>query len=112
MITLSVLLVFIGFFVLYMGSRRVELSLNWPLVQWVRRQNINTKGAGIALFLMAALLSVQLWGVAAGVLFFFIQLMTIGSLIVLLTPLQVLNYKFIMTLVVISFFIEMIRYAS
>lgn len=112
MITLSVLLVFIGFLALYLGSKRLELNFDWPIISWVRRQNINTKGAGVALFLMAALLSIQLWGVAAGILFFFIQLMTIGSLIVLLMPLQVLNYKFIMTLVVISFFIEMIRYAG
>lgn len=110
MITLSVFLVFIGFFVLYMGSRRVELSSDWPLVRWVRRQNINTNGAGIALFLMALLLSVQIWGLGAGVLFFFVQLMTLGSLIVLLTPLKVLNDKFILSLAAAFFLLELLTH--
>lgn len=108
MITLSVFLVFVGFFALYLGSKRIELNFDWPIILWVRRQEINSKGTGVALFLMAALLSIQIWGLGAGMLFFFIQLMTIGSLVVLLTPLNILNYKFVAGLVAVSFLIEFI----
>ncbi|WP_422359718.1 hypothetical protein [Reichenbachiella sp.] len=110
MITLSVFLVFIGFLTLYLGSKRQELNFDWPIVRWVQRQGINSKGAGVAFFLLAALLSVQIWGLGAGLLFFFVQLMTIGSLIVLLTPLNVLNYKFVASLVVASFVFELLIY--
>lgn len=110
MITLSVLLVFVGFFVLYLGSKRMELNFNRPIVHWVQRQEINSKGAGVALFLLAGLLSVQIWGLGAGLLFFFVQLMTIGSLIVIITPLNELNYKFLISLVVISFILEFLIY--
>ncbi|WP_420583376.1 hypothetical protein [Reichenbachiella sp.] len=110
MITLSVFLVFSGFFSLYIGSNRVEFSNDLPFVQWFRQQSINTRGTGIALFLMSLVLSVQTWGLGAGVLFFFIQLMTLGSLIVLLVPLKVLNYKFVLSLTAICFVLEFLIY--
>lgn len=110
MITLSVFLVFLGFFVLYLGSERAELNADLAMSQWFRRQRINVKGVGVALFLMATVLSVQIWGLGAGVLFFFVQLMTLGSLVVLLTPLKVLNYKWVLSLAIASFFIEIVTY--
>ena len=110
MITLSVLLVFVGFFALYLGSNRVEIEFDIAIIQWFRSKKINAKGTGIAMLLIAMLLSVQIWGLGAGVLFFFIQLMTVGSIIVLLTPLHVFNYKFVSTLAVVFFLIEFLSY--
>ena len=106
--TLSLLLVFVGFFILYQNSKRTTIDVEMKFIRWFQYQRINAKGVGNSLLTLAAAFSGLNNGLIAGSLIFVIQLMTIGSLIIILSPLRMLNYKFVFSLMTISFIIELL----
>lgn len=86
MTILLFLLVFLGFYSLYSTSKRAKLN-NTKIDLWLQDHTKISKLSG-ALFLIAAFgLSVILYGIGAGIFVALILLMTIGSLIVALSPL-------------------------
>lgn len=91
MTTLILLLTFAGFYALYNTSTRAELSQSRFDV-WLRGQSL-LKPAGIILLLGALVLTIVYKGLAAGILYWLVILTTIGSLIIVLCPLKIMNYK-------------------
>lgn len=86
MTILLFLLVHIGFYFLYSTSKRAKLN-NTKVDLWLQNYTKISKLSGALLLIAAFGLSVILYGIGAGIFVAFILLMTIGSLIVVLSPL-------------------------
>ncbi|MCX2679547.1 hypothetical protein OOZ15_06285 [Galbibacter sp. EGI 63066] len=92
MISIITLLIFTGFYALYSTSKRAVLN-KAPLDLWLQQKGKFLKPIGIFLLCLAAVLIILDQGFASGLFFWFIILMTLGSLIVLLSPLKLFSYK-------------------
>lgn len=88
MITIASLIVFLAFYTLYYTSKRAVLSYDIGFEKWMQKNPKQTKITGVFLLLSAYFLWLYTQSFGCGTLMFFIQLMTIGSLIILLTPLK------------------------
>jgi len=91
MTTLILLLTFAGFYALYNTSSRAELTQGRFDV-WLQSQAL-LKPAGVTLLIVGLILTVLYKGLAAGILYWLIILTTISSLIIILGPLKIVNYK-------------------
>lgn len=65
-----------------------------------------TKYVSSALMIFSLGLSCFYWGVGSGSFTFFIILMTVASLVILLAPLRLLNYRFLSALFLCSILFE------
>lgn len=105
MITLASLIVFLAFYSLYYTSKRATLSYDLGFEKWMQKNPKQTKVTGLILLMLAYFLWLYTQSICCGTLMFFIQLMTIGSLIIILTPLKKINGKavFLLFLIVALF---------
>lgn len=110
MITIASLLVFISFYMFYYTSKRAVLSYDYGIEKWMNNNPKETKISGLVLLLCSYSLWLISKSLGSGTLFFFIQLMTIGSLIVILSPLKVLNSKIVAILFVLAGLLEFYYY--
>lgn len=110
MITIASLFVFISFYTLYYTSKRAVLSYDFSFQKWMQRNPRQTKITGLCLLLFAYLLWLLTASLGSATLFFFIQLMTISSLVILLTPLKVINFKSVIILFALSGLLEFYYY--
>lgn len=110
MITIASLFVFISFYTLYYTSKRAVLSHDFGFEKWMQRNPKQTKITGLCLLLFAYLLWLLTASLGSATLFFFIQLMTISSLVILLTPLKVINLKGVIILFALSGLLEFYYY--
>lgn len=67
------------------------MSYDYGFEKWMQRNPKQTKITGLCLLLVAYSLWLLTAALGSATLFFFIQLMTVGSLVVILTPLKVIN---------------------
>ena len=109
MTTLTNLFIFLGFYTLYSSSKRAALN-NSKIDLWIQQRYKPLKLTGVFLLLIGLGLSILTEGFATGTFLWFIVLMTLGSLVILLTPLKLMNYKtllvvFVCTLVIENFII-------
>jgi hypothetical protein len=88
MITISSTILFFAFYTLYYTSKRVPLSYNLGFEKWMQNKPNPTKIIGLTLLLLAYFSWIYATALGAGTLLFFIELMTIGSLTVILKPLK------------------------
>ncbi|MFB9078310.1 hypothetical protein ACFFLS_16620 [Flavobacterium procerum] len=107
MITIASLIVFLAFYTLYYTSKRAVLSYDLGFEKWMKDNPKQTKRAGLALLLIAYAFWLYTKSLGCGTLMFFIQLMTIGSLIVILAPLKKINHKVVYALFLIAALIEL-----
>ncbi|WP_417444691.1 DUF3325 family protein [Joostella sp.] len=105
MIALASILIFIGFYCLYSGSKKATLNTS-VIDNWFQKENENLKFVGPILLIAALVISVLEKGFASGIFLWFIILMTIGSLIVILSPLKILNYKTVLASFIFIVIIE------
>nr|WKN34853.1 hypothetical protein K4G66_20985 [Tunicatimonas sp. TK19036] len=108
MITLSFFLTFLGFYMFYNTSQRAKLIRTNGLEIWVQDHHQPAKYAGGFLFLVALILCILQFGVGSGIFSFFVMLMTVGSLIILLSPLQYINYRTVSGVFLLSILLEII----
>lgn len=106
MITIASLIVFLAFYTLYYTSKRAALTYDLGFEKWMKNNPKQTKITGLSLLLLAYVLWLFTQSLCCGTLMFFIQLMTIGSLIVLLSPLKKISNKAIIALFVIVALLE------
>jgi hypothetical protein len=106
MITIASLIVFIAFYTLYYTSKRAVLSYDLGFEKWMQRNPKQTKITGLILLAAAYTMWLFTKSVCCGTLMFFIQLMTVGSLIIVLTPLKKVNNKALLALLVIIAILE------
>ena len=88
MIVLLFLLVFLGFYASYSSSKRAKLN-HTIIDRWLQDHTKISQPFGVLLLIAAFVLSAKLYGIGAGIFVAFILLMTIGSLIVVLSPLLI-----------------------
>lgn len=106
MITFISLIVFSAFYTLYHTSAKVHLSNHFQLERWIH-ENINpARLIGISLLCIAYLTLFMIKDAVATTLLFLIQVMTIGGLVVILTPLKIITYRFLLITIVVAFFFE------
>ncbi|WET04959.1 hypothetical protein NYQ10_05795 [Flavobacterium johnsoniae] len=106
MITIASLIVFLAFYTLYYTSKRAVLSYDLGFEKWMKNNPKPTKFIGLFLLLTAYLMWLFTQSLGCGTLMFFIQLMTIGSLIVILQPLKKVNSKALLALLIIIALLE------
>lgn len=106
MITIASLIVFLAFYTLYYTSKRAVLSYDLGFEKWMQKNPKQTKFTGLVLLLTAYGFWLFTQSLGCGTLLFFIQLMTIGSLIVLLTPLKKISRFALLILFIIIASVE------
>jgi len=110
MITIATLIVFLAFYTLYYTSKRAVLSYDLGFEKWMKKNPRQTKYTGLSLLLLAYAFWLFTQSLCCGTLMFFIQLMMIGSLIIILTPLKKINNKIIVALFIIAALLELYYY--
>lgn len=106
MITIASLIVFLAFYTLYYTSKRAALSYDLGFEKWMQKNPKQTKITGLGLLVTAYAMWLFTQSLGCGTLMFFIQLMAIGSLIIILTPLKKVNSKLLLALLIIAALLE------
>lgn len=106
MITIASLIVFLAFYTLYYTSKRAVLTYDLGFEKWMKDNPKPTKIIGLLLLASAYIMWLFTKSLGCGTLMFFIQLMTIGSLIVILSPLKKVNSKALLALLIIIALLE------
>jgi hypothetical protein len=106
MITIASLLLFLAFYTLYYTSKRAALSYDLGFEKWMQKNPKQTKATGLILLFLAYSMWLFTQSLCCGTLMFCIQLMTIGSLVIILTPLKKIDKKAIFMLFLIIGFLE------
>lgn len=95
MVTIISLLTFIAFYLLYSTTKKTSAVGVLGFEQTVRAHGKASKYISLALMILSLGLSCFYWGIGSGTFTFFILLMTVASLVILLAPLRLLNYRFL-----------------
>ena len=106
MVTLSILIALIGFYMLYSTSKRAKLTLQYDFQKWVIENQKNSKIIGLTLLIVSAILSMFFLGFGAGLFSFLVVIMTIGSLVVLISPLRFFNLSTLIIIAIVCFGVE------
>lgn len=106
MITIASLIVFLAFYTLYYTSKRATLSYDLGFEKWMQKNPKQTKITGLILLVTAYAMWLFTRSLGSGTLMFLIQLMTVGSLIIVLTPLKKVNSKALLALLIIAALLE------
>ncbi|MGS2741186.1 hypothetical protein [Sinomicrobium sp. M5D2P17] len=106
MTSLVVAITFLGFYALYNTSKRAMLSRSLKIEKWMQVHGRESKAVGLSLLFIALVLSVFHYGIGAGIFAFFVILMTLGSLIVIVTPLRFMRYQALILILVLSITFE------
>lgn len=107
MITIASLIVFLAFYTLYYTSKRAVLTYDLGFEKWMKKNPKQTKITGLALLVTAYAMWLITQSLCCGTLMFFIQLMTVGSLIIILTPLKKVNTKILLAILIIAALLEL-----
>ncbi|PXY41714.1 hypothetical protein DMB65_07155 [Flavobacterium cheongpyeongense] len=106
MITTASLIVFLAFYTLYYTSKKAVLSYDLGFEKWMQKNPKQTKITGLVLLLTAYGFWLFTKSLGCGSLLFFIQLMAVGSLIVVLTPLKKISRSSLLILFIIIGLLE------
>lgn len=108
MISLISLSIFLAFYLLYNTSKKAALSNDLRIQKWIQQNQQLSKIVSASVFIITYTTFITIKSIGAASLIYCIQIMTIGSLVVILTPLKLLNYKAILLIFVISFTSEIL----
>lgn len=109
MISLLLIIIFTTFYIFYATTERVKVSNSLGIEKNIKTHKKQAKVIGTLLFLSSFILAIYKLGLALGVLFNILGYMTLGGLIVLLAPLQLINYKNIGIVTVFFILIEIFQ---
>lgn len=108
MVTLLVLLIFSGFFLLYNTSKKAELHRNFFLECWAQDHLQASKIIGIFILLGSLAICTSYFGTGSGIFGFFVILMTVAGSVVILAPLRYIKAWTLSSLSLISILLELI----
>lgn len=108
MTTLTILLIFFGSFAFYNTSKKAELQQKSSVEKSLQNNTKQAKIIGLILVAIALIIAIKKFDITSGILFWLVTLMTVISLIIVLYPLRKFNYKYVLILFVILFFIEIL----
>lgn len=106
MVTLISFLTFVAFYLLYSTSKKMVAVGVLGLEKWTGEHKKIAQLTSLALMILSLGLSCYYWGLGSGTFTFFILLMTVASLVILLAPLRLLNYRFLGILFLCSILFE------
>ena len=106
MVTLMLLPLFFGFYLNYASSKRMKVQSYLGFETWTQKNRGLSKIIGISLLCTSLVLNGINYGLGAGSFTFLVALMTMGSLIVLLSPLKLLNLKVLASAFVLGLLAE------
>ena len=106
MISFVIIILTLAFYIFYNTSERSVKNHVLGFEKWIQKKKGLAKITGLAMLTIAYLILSHFFGFGAGSLLFFIILMTFGSLIIVLTPLKMINYKNLLIAVLFSLCIE------
>lgn len=106
MISVAIFIVFIAFYMFYNTSQKTQKHVEIGFESWL--ESYSTIGKTIAILLMLTAISqhIYLFGLGSGILVFIITLMLISSVVILLTPLQLITYKVLFLIFIPCFCLE------
>ncbi|MFD2034993.1 hypothetical protein ACFSKL_09335 [Belliella marina] len=97
----------LGFILNYLSSKRVILTSQTGLRTWAYANTFKSKGLGLAALTIGLILHIMHLGLGSGIFSYLVTLMTVGSLVVLLYPLNVFNFKSLLLVFAISLSLEL-----
>ena len=110
MISVTTLIMLLGFHALYNTSKRAPLYNTFKMEKWFQRNENSGKIIGITLLFIPFIILINIKGVASGILIWFIMLMMIGSLTIIIAPFRIINYKTLsilfLTVLILEIFIK------
>lgn len=96
----------LGFFCLYNTSSRAIINKESNFNKWIQFNPLPGEYLGVGLLIFAYLLFCVVYGIGGGILLATVTLMTIGSLVVLLHPLQHFKWRHLFIAFIISLVLE------
>lgn len=108
MITLNIVLIFLGSFVLYNTSKKVVLQQNLPIEKWLQTHTQKSKIIGLTILVIALVVSILKFGTTSGITFWLIALISVLCLIITLYPTIKINYKYLAVLFIVLLIIEIL----
>lgn len=93
MITIAICTLVLAFYTLYYTSKKAPLTHNHSIEKWMKNNPSQTKITGVVLLILAYILWISATALGVGTFAFLVALMTIGSLIVILKPLEHITFK-------------------
>ncbi|MEN7548794.1 hypothetical protein AAG747_12810 [Rapidithrix thailandica] len=108
MVTIIFFIAFLGFYVFYNTSKKADLNRSGKLELWVQNHLQYSKYIGSFLLIVTLVVSIIHFGVGSGIFAFFVTLMTVGSLIIVLSPLQYVTIRIVSVVFLLSLLLEII----
>ncbi len=108
MVSLIVLIIFLGWFMLYCTSEKVILSKKLIPEKWIVNHKKESKRIGITKLIVALFLTVICFGVTGGILLWIFLMILMASLLVVIYPLEKINYKHLLIVLLLFVFIELL----
>ena len=113
MITVTILLTILGYYMLLLTSKRAAIPKAIPERKVASEYPQVFKASGVILLLAAFSILSIFWGVGSGIISEFIILSIVASLAVIVVPLQLINYKQMIIIFILSLIFEVyLTYAS
>ena len=106
MISILIIHLFFTFYIFYFTTKRIKIDSSLGFEKKIQTHPSPAKKIGLMLLITSFIISINQLGFCVGILFNIIGFMTIGGLIILLTPLQLINYKNISMVFILFFLIE------
>ena len=108
MITLTIALALLGFFMLYSTSRRASLTLQYSFQKWMADNRKTSTYLGLLLLGVSLLSGVMTWGFGAGVFGFLVVIMTVASLTIIVAPLRFFKRSVVIGLLLLGLTLELL----
>jgi hypothetical protein len=93
MISISILLMFVGVWCCYQTSHRAELLSPNKLEAWLRAHRNQAYLIGLIGFLSSFVLILEVYGIGSGIFAYILSLTIISSIIIILAPLHYLKIE-------------------
>lgn len=108
MISLTYLLIFLGFYFWYSTTSRIKIQPVFGMENWAQKKKMESKILGSLLLCLGWFLLFQNYGMGASSFHFLIALMTIASSVIVFMPLGILSLKTMILLLFLMLFFEYI----
>lgn len=108
MITLLTLFCLLSTYACYQLSEKALLSENAPLTVWLQSNHIRTKIIAAVSALVFIIFNIFYLGTATGIIFSLISYMTLFSLLIVLSPLNIIKYKHLLGIYLLALLFEII----
>ena len=108
MISILIAIIFLGCYLFYNTSQKTTVTSVKNLEEKLGNNRQLSKTIGLSFLLITLLLAAINFGVFSGILFWLVSLMLLMSLLIIITPLNLINYKFLVLLFLVLLLIEII----